>query len=141
VSEELVIDLDRQSPAAQALIKDAVAWGKTQPPLQTRQESGAVQRVSPSKHIKLEKAGELDVVHDGRQTMVTTKSIVRRMIRNIIATYPSDGTLPVRAAVPPAKKTRQRRAPPSESQLRGLRAANQRRAEAKREREAEAPTT
>jgi hypothetical protein len=132
-----VIDLDTLSPIARPMVEGVLAWAATQPPFLTRQESAAAQRISISKQIDLEKARELDAIPDGRQTKITTKSIVRRMVHNIIATYPADGTVVARPAVPKAKRKRRRLAPPPPSQTAPLHAANARRKEEARERRGE----
>jgi hypothetical protein len=136
---QLGIDPELVSETARPKVEDVLDWHATNPgPLRSRQETMAVFRVSLTTLQRFERAGDLETFHAGRKTMITTASIVRRMIRQIIATYPVGAPAPVREGPPRSRKRRVRRAPPSEAQLRGFREANARRHREKQEREGEA---
>jgi hypothetical protein len=124
------IDLDTyKHPVGRRLLDELLAWAPTLPQYQTRPEARTILRRSLSGVIALEKAGEIDVIPDGRRTLVTTASIIRKLGRDIVTAYPPEGGIVTRPAVPKAKRKRRRLAPPPPSQLTGLQAANQRRAE------------
>jgi hypothetical protein len=124
------IDPATVSETARPMAEGVLAWAAANPePLHERRETENILRVSASKRKKLEKAGVLEVIFDeeGRKGLNTTRSIVRKMLGDIIHTYPVGSPSPAREGPPRPKRKRQRRAPPSEAQLRGFREANLRR--------------
>jgi hypothetical protein len=118
-------DLDTLDPRARPIVKGLVErkHANKQPRFSLKQ-SCEIQEISPSKHGRLEEAGELLVYRTDGKIWVDPDSAFDRMIREAIAAFPP-GEPPAKIREVPTAFRRKTR-PRTEAQLAALREHNDR---------------
>jgi hypothetical protein len=94
------------SPKARRMIRDALMeWrGETRSVMTRKQYRLWAGGISENKQLEIERAGELDTLHDGAIVLVTVKSAYLRRIKQIIASNPVHGPAPkARDNTPPSR--------------------------------------
>jgi hypothetical protein len=119
---------DDVSDTARRIVADLLAKQKAESrPALSRKDAGALLGVGVTKLLQLEAAGKLDGFLDGASRRITTASLYRYLIGQVIKSHPVDGPA-VKVRQPP-KQFRRAKAPRprTEAELDGLRRGNERR--------------